>query len=431
MRFLSQLWIQGMMNEGVRHKLAFFWSNHFVTESGVYGRHSTYLFQYYYVLHKHALGNFKDFVKDIGLTPAMLRYLNGDVNTKQRPNENYGRELLELFTMGEGNYSQKDIEEAARALTGWKTVFYDRNLQKSFYLPNKYGEYRFTKSQHDYGEKTVLGVTYTPDDDDDGFNDYNQLHDIIFTQRQDAIADFICRKLYRFYVYEDVNEEVLNEMKDLFINSGWDIKTVLIALIKSEHFFDEEAIGNKIKSHVDWYVSPLKSVGLTFDEDYFFYDFRNDNHAPNNPRGRYLLARIFDRARVQGQEITNPVNVAGWPGYRTWINETSLVNRWNYLRSIFNSDLPYDTSKDKYRQFLKDISNNSNDPEVVTRAMIDHFVIAGLPETEIELCVIVFKEPVPSNYFDDGSWNLEFDEVPMQFLCLMNYLITLPEFQLQ
>ena len=205
---------------------------------------------------------------------------------------------------------------------------------------------------------------------------------------------------------------------------------MLTTLFKSEHFFDDEAIGTQIKSHVDWYVSLIRQIGLTYEQDYFFYDFRVDQPHPNNPNNRYLLARMFDRSRTQGQQLTQPVNVAGWPGYRTWINETSLVNRWNYLRGMINSDLPYDSTKEVYRQLLKDISGNSNDPEVVTRAMIDHFIITGLPEHEVELCIIVFKEPVPSNYFDDGSWNLEFDEVPMQFLCLINYLITLPEFQL-
>ena len=231
MRFLSQLWIKGMLDEGVRHKLALFWSNHFVTESDVYGRHSTYLFQYYYILHLNAFGDFKKFVKDIGLTPAMLLYLNGNVNTEKRPNENYAREILELFTMGEGNYSQQDIEELSRALTGWKAQYYDRNLQKTIYVPTKFGEFRFVKTDHDYGEKTILGVTYTPDDDDDGFNDYDRVHDIIFEQRTQAIARYICEKIYRFYVYQDVDEDILLEMMNIFISSNWNIKSCANDLI--------------------------------------------------------------------------------------------------------------------------------------------------------------------------------------------------------
>ena len=430
-RYLSQLWLRDMFNEGVRSKLALFWSNHFVIESSEIGRHSTYLFQYYYILHLRALGNFKEFVKDMGLTPAMLNYLNGNVNTDRRPNENYARELLELFTMGDGNYTQQDIEELSRALTGWKTQYRDRTLNQTFYVPTKYGEYRFVKDDHDYGEKTFLGVTYTPDDDDDGFNDYNRVHDIIFEQRERETARFICSKMYRYFVYEDVDDDILEGMMDIFIQSGWSIRAVLETLFKSEHFFHEEAIGVKIKSHIEWYVSFMRNIGnLEENEDYFFHDYTVDTPHPNNPRNRYLLRTIFDRARSQDQELLDPVNVAGWPGYRTWINETSLVNRWNYLRSMLNDDLRYDVSLEKFRQVCKDVSGNSNDPEYVTRKLIDHFMIAGLPEEEIELAVIVFKEPVPSNYFDDGSWNLEFDEVPMQFVCLLNYLITLPEFQL-
>lgn len=429
-RFLSQQWIQGMLSEGVRHKLALFWSNHFVTEAGVYGRHSTYLFQYYYILQKNALGDFKEFVKDMGRTPAMLRYLNGDVNTARRPNENYARELLELFTMGEGNYTQTDIEELSRALTGWKSRLYDRNEMKTYYVPTKYGEFRYVKNDHDYGEKTILGVTYTPMDDDNGENDYNRVHDIIFDQGGDQTARFICSKLYKFYIYEEVSPEVLDAMVEVFKQNNFNIRALLSTLFKSEHFFHEEAIGVRIKSHIEWYVSFMKIIDMELDKDYFFYDFRDTTPHPNNTSGRYLLRTIFDRTRIQDQQLFDPVNVAGWPEYRTWVNETSLVNRWNYLRSMLNGDLRYDVTKERFRQICKEVSDNSTDPEYVTRKLIDHFMIAGLPEEEVALAVIVFKEPVPSNYFDDYSWNLEFDEVPMQFQCLLNYLITLPEFQL-
>lgn len=429
-RFLSQMWIEGMLNEGVRHKLALFWSNHFVTEASVYGRHSTYLFQYYYILHRNALGNFKEFVKDMGRTPAMLWYLNGNVNTSRRPNENYARELLELFTMGEGNYTQQDIEELSRALTGWKAQYYDRNQQKTIYVPTQYNEFRFVKTDHDYGEKTVLGVTYTPQDDDDGNNDYDRVHDIIFDQGRDETARFICSKLYRYYLYEEINEDVLQEMMSIFINSSFSIRAVLEALFKSEHFFQAEATGTRIKSHAEWYVTFMRILDMEMGEDYFFNDYRIDTPDPKNPNSRYLLRQIANRLDNQDQELFDPVNVAGWPGYRTWINETSLVNRWNYLRSMLNSDLRYEVTKERFRQICKEVSFNSNDPDYVTRKLLEHFMIADLPEEEISLCVVVFKEPVPSNYFDDGSWNLEFDEVPMQFQCLMNYVITLPEFQL-
>ena len=206
---MNQYWIQGMLTEGVRHKLAFFWSNHFVTEASLYGRHSTFLFQYYFLLHKNALGNLKTFVKDMGLTPAMLWYLNGNQNTNTRPNENYAREVLELFTMGEGNYSQHDIEELARAFTGWKVNYYDASIPKNYYRPTKYGEFIYRKTQHDYGEKTLLGITYTPNDDDNGMNDYNMVHDIIFEQKPFQVADHICRKIYKFYVYDIVDEDIL------------------------------------------------------------------------------------------------------------------------------------------------------------------------------------------------------------------------------
>ena len=432
-RFLqaSSVWFKKAIESPVKNKLVMFWHNHFVTEAREYGRHSTWMFQYWYVLHKNALGNFKTFIKDIGRTPAMLRYLNGDRNRRQFPNENYGRELVELFTLGEGNYTQNDIEEISRALTGWKTQTFNRDKQKTEVLPNNFGEFIFVANDHDYGEKTIFGETYSSPMDDGSF-DYNKVHDLIFDKKGDVAAKFICRKLYANFVYAEVDNQIVNELAETLKNNNWELLPVLKQLFKSEHFFDEKFQGCQIKSSLDIFLNYYHAAGLEYAVDYFYYDYsKPDNpYEGNNPNNINTLFLVWRDGGRLGQSLYDPVNVAGWPGYRTWINEFILVNRWNYLRDHLVNRLKYEVTHEKYRELMKQLSNNSTNPRVVTEKLVEHFMAVELDEQALDNAEVAFKEIVPENYFEDGSWNLDFDEAPMQFVCLLTHLITVPEFQL-
>ncbi|MGB0789581.1 MAG: DUF1800 family protein, partial [Marinirhabdus sp.] len=173
------------INEDLRGRLAFFWMNHFVTELEVYF-HSPYMFQYYNLMQSHALGNFKNLTHQAGINNAMLLYLNGYENTNTNPNENYARELFELFTLGEGNgYTQTDITETARALTGY-------NHRVEWGAP-----IYFDQATHDTGVKNILGQS--------GNWGYTDVIDILFQERETETANYICRKLYRFFVGPDVD----------------------------------------------------------------------------------------------------------------------------------------------------------------------------------------------------------------------------------
>ena len=430
---LIQTFMKGFLQEGMRHKLALFWSNHFVTESGVYGRVSTWMFQYYYILHLNALGDFKKFVMDIGLTPAMLRYLDGRLSRVGVPNENYARELLELFTMGEGNYTQLDIEEISRVLTGW-VIQYTSNGNRN-YQPDQYGEYLFNPARHDWGQKDFFGRTLIGDqvNDPDGQKEYAELHDTIFEEKASEIANFICTKLYKYYIYEEVNQDFVDEMAALFISTNFQIEPVLKAMFKSEHFFAQEAEGVRIKSVQEFFYFFIKKCGLVENEDYFFRDYEtfNSPHA-NNPNKRYALYHILLKSRIAelGQQLFNPVDVAGWPEYHTWINEFTLITRWKEFRDLINIHLDYEITHERYRTLMKRLSNDSTDPRFVTQKIIEHFFSAPIPVEELDQAEIAFKEVVPSNYFIDDIWNLDYPEAPMQFICLMSYLVTLPEYQL-
>ena len=142
------------------------------------------------------------------------------------------------------------------------------------------------------------------------------------------------------------------------------------------------------------------------------------------------MSHIYNSTTNLGQRLFNPTNVAGWPGYRTWLNEFTLVNRWRYNRDQFGYYLQYDRTKEKYRDFFKTLSNNSKDPDLIVSGVISYFFTQELPEEIIQSAIGVFKALVPLNYYLDGTWTLNYATVPNQLINLMNYLVTLPEFQL-
>ncbi|MBK8296074.1 MAG: DUF1800 domain-containing protein [Saprospiraceae bacterium] len=448
---LVHMWFNGMVTEGVRHKLVLFWSNHFVATADVTGNRPTWVFQYYYLLHKYALGDFREFVKAIGLTPAMILYLNGNANVNGRPNENYARELLELFTMGVGNYTQKDVAEVARALTGWNISYYESPAGSGQYYigPLRENEFVFYRYNHDWKGKVIFGQQVgnnggvVPSTDAEALtkakNEYDKLHDeVIFKAKKNEVAKFICKKLYKYYLYNDPPQDIIDGLATVFINSNFNIASVLKTLFKSEHFYEDEAMGLIIKSHIDNQIHYCRSLDLEPGKDYFKYKWINNSFQAEvtdpvnfpNTLNRDTLSFLYYANNNLGQTLFNPINVAGWPGYRSWLNEFTLVNRWKYNRDQMSYYLQYDSTKTKYRNFLKDISNNSKDPDLIVRNVINYFMTVDLDEQYIQTAIGIFKASVPSNYYLDGTWSLDYVTVPNQLINLMNYLVTLPGYQL-
>ena len=269
--------------EALNERLTLFWSNHFVVRDQVL----YYSVQYRNMLRSHALGDFRDFTKAIGKAPSMMKYLNTNRNKKGNPNENYARELLELFTLGEGNYTEADIKEAARAFTGWGS-----RMDGSFIL---------NKKRHDYSTKNFMGWKGELDGDD--------IVNIICKQK--ACATFICTKLYRYFVNSDVNPEHVEELADVFYKD-YDIKKLMRYLLTADWFYDAENKGNKIKSPIDLLSSIYRVVPFKFEDH---------------------KQQLFVQ-RLLGQSLLEPPNVAGWPGGRSWINSHSLMIRLK-LASVF------------------------------------------------------------------------------------------------
>ena len=285
-------WFERMYYYGLRERLTLFWHDHFVTSTGAYFL-APFAYRYLTLLRTHALGNFKDLVYEVGIDPAMLLYLNGTQNEIGTANENYARELLELFTMGQvdahgiSNYTEADIQEIARALTGWKVNFF--SLQSSF-----------TGFYHDTGPKTFMQRT--------GSWGYADVVDIIFEERTQAIAEFVCAKLYAEFVYAVPDPVIVAELAEILVQSDFELKPVVETLLQSAHFFDNAVAGARIKSPAELVTGMLI-----------------ESHAPL-PSGVFSIAGRL--SFFLEQVVLNPPNVAGWPGHHAWVSTTTLPIRW-------------------------------------------------------------------------------------------------------
>lgn len=389
----KQSWLSRGLESPFHHKMSIFWHDHFSTEREVY-RCNAYMWDYFRLINNSAFGNFRTFVQSMGLTEAMLVYLDGNQNRVGDPNENYARELMELFTMGEGNgYTQQDIAEVAKALTGYVVPMYDC-------LPKSFDSNRFDDS-----EKTIFGQT--------GNFNYDDVHELIFSLRDQETAKYICSKIYSLFIYREVNEDIVSGLAETFINSNWEIVPVLKQLLASEHFFESVFHGSKIKSPLDLFLQMAVPMGWEPDVDLEPNIFQYSDYAMGQ-MGMYL----FD-----------PPNVAGWPGNRFWLNENALAYRWSYSHIILNNYIT-NSALEKLRQMAITLSDSSNDPNVITSAIIDHVIAIDLNQDLRDVGTQYLKAGIPENYFDDGSWNLNWEEAPEQILNLLKYIVRLPEYQL-
>jgi len=260
-------------------RVCLFWHGHFACDIKSGGLAASYL----NTIRQHALGHFGDLAKGIAREPAMIRYLNNQQNRKQSPNENFARELLELFTIGRGNYTEQDIKEAARAFTGWSSNFD--------------GTFRFRRFAHDYGTKTFMGRTGKWDGDD--------IIDIILEQR--ATAAFLAGKMYRYFVNPTDDQQRISEIADKLYDSGYHIGETLEYMMRSDWFYAPQHWRAQIKSPVELIAGLMRSLGIQTEEP---------------------LSLIYLQ-RVLGQVLFKPPNVAGWPGGRHWIDNATLMARLN------------------------------------------------------------------------------------------------------
>jgi uncharacterized protein (DUF1800 family) len=287
-------WLQEMTATPgpLREKMTLFWHNHFVSSQQKV-RQPQYLYRQNLLLRDHALGNFGAFLHAIARDPAMVIYLDSASNRKGQPNENFAREVMELFTLGEGNYTERDIKEVARAFTGWG-------------IDGEKGEFQFRPNAHDEGVKTVLGQS--------GNFDGDAVLDILLAQPQ--TAEFIVRKLWLEFVSPTADAAEVRRIAGVFRDSRYDIRAALRALLISDAFYAPQYRAALVKSPVDLVVGTLRQFQFTIGDV-----------APFS----LVVAQL-------GQNLFSPPNVKGWPGGDAWINSTTLLARKQFLDRLFRSE---------------------------------------------------------------------------------------------
>ena len=288
---LRAWWFREMLSttSPLTEKMTLFWHNHFATSLQKV-RFAPLIYQQNVLLRRQALGNFGTLLHEMARDPAMLIYLDGATSRKDQPNENFAREVMELFTLGEGNYSERDIKDAARAFTGWSV---DRDT----------GKFMFRRGIHDYGNKTLFGRS--------GNFDGDQILDMLLAKPQ--TAQFITRKLWREFISPTPDEAEVNRMAAVFQASGYNIAKLMQTMLTSDAFY---ALSNRaalIKSPVEFVIGTL----MTFE-------IEPPNLSP------FVLATA-----LLGQNLFMPPNVKGWPGGEAWINSATLLDRKQLLERLF------------------------------------------------------------------------------------------------
>jgi hypothetical protein len=374
-----RVWTYELLTAGIpniREKMTMFWHNHFVTADINDPRMS---YMYINLLRKSALGNFKQLTKDITIDAAMLNYLNGRDNTGQAPNENYARELMELFTLGKGDdagpgdyttYTETDVKELARALSGWIDVRNTTAIIKT--------EYR--AGRHDTRAKTLSHRFNNEVINNAGADEYKNVVDIIF--KKPEVAIFMATKLYRWFVKsgieEDIKKNVIIPLADIIRSNNYEIGPAVKALISSQHFYDECVIGAIIKNPVDFIINPINQMQVAL---------------PTTDALKVTVFQGINRAFVTPMEmaIFEAPSVAGWPQYyqepgfsRLWLNASSLPTRKRYSDAIASVGISYQQGSYRFQIDTLKTVNQFTKPDDV-----DH-VLA-------ELSLILLVNPLAAN----------------------------------
>jgi len=287
---LRAWWIKEMLTttSPFTEKMTLFWHNHF-TSSLQKVKSPQLMYRQNLLLHRNALGNFGEMLHAIAHDPAMILYLDNVSNRKGKPNENFAREVMELFTLGEGHYTEQDIRDAARAFTGWG-------------IDHETGDFRFHRMVHDDGSKSVLGETGNLSGDD--------VLDILLARPE--TAEFVTRKLWREFISPEPDEAEVRRLAQVFRANHYELKPLMFALLTSDAFYAPQYRATLTKSPVDLMVGTLRQFNL----------------APADTR------TLAFAAQQMGQDLFNPPNVKGWSGGEAWINSSTLLLRKQALEKI-------------------------------------------------------------------------------------------------
>jgi uncharacterized protein (DUF1800 family) len=412
---LRKWWAGLIVNQGrsIQEKMVLFWHHHFsVKEEEV--NNAQFLYRHHNLLRSNVLGNFKNLVKEVTIDPAMLVHLNGYVNTRQAPDENYAREMQELFTVGVGPdslYTEDDVIAAARVLTGWRITVDPLNSY-------------FDASAHDTGPKTFSSFynsTTIPGSGNDN-QELDALVDMIFNTTE--ASRFICRKLYKWFVYYEIDDateaDVITPMAAVLQSNNYDIKPALSVLFKSEHFFDTLNQACYIKSPFDIVVGTLREFNVSFPA--------YTNYAAGYP----LFYSLYQKTADMQQELFQPPDVSGWPSYyqepmhyELWVNSNSLPRRADFTDALVN-DAVVDV-----RAFANYSSNPADPNQLISdvTALLLRYPLSANSKNYVKTNFLL------NNTTDDtiwtNAWNSNNNTVINSSLqAMFKFLMNLPEFHL-
>lgn len=428
-------WIGVMINQpkNIREKMTLFWHNHFATEMAS-TQNAKFAYKHHTLLRQNCLGNFKALARAISIDPLMLVYQNGERNSKYAPDENFARELQELFTLGKENnpnYNEDDVKVAARVLTGWRN---DENLNASY----------FDATQHDTGDKAFSSfynnkVIKGRSGSNAGDEELNDLIDMIFSKGAEA-SRYIVKELYRWFVYYEVDqaaeENVIAPLALMLQNNNWNIAPVLSTLLKSEHFFDVLNQGCLIKSPVDFVVGTCREMNVAFPAR---HDFES-SYATWNILFYYCL-------QMQ-QDVGDPPSVSGWPAYyqipafhEMWINNDTYPKRNQFTDTIVfngfttnNFEMKVDTVA-----FARSLSNPGDPAMLIEDALAVLYRIQLSDTIKEQLKREILLTGQTTDYYWTNAWNtyiadptnmMAYQTVHTRLNDLFKYLLALPEYQL-
>ncbi len=428
-------WWMGVMiqqDRSIREKMTLFWHNHFATETSVIGN-AQYVYKHHLLLRTYALGNCKELTRAVTIDPGMLVYLNGEKNTVKAPDENYGRELQELFCCGKGpgsKYTEDDVRAAARVLTGWKNSA--ATITASFDpLRHDTTDKQFSSF---YNNTLIQGKSGPTAGDEE----LNALLDMIFSTEE--VARFICRKLYRWFVYYDIDDTVestiIGPLADILRSHNYEILFALDTLLKSEHFFDVLARGCQIKSPVDLVVASCREFGVAFQP------------ATDYKTNYGMYGYLVNWSANMQQDIGDPPDVSGWKAYyqapqfyEMWINSDTLPKRNQYTDTMVQSGYTYNGKKMwiDAADFAASLSNPGNPNQLIDDILkiIFRIDISAASKTQLKTDILLGGQT--SDYYWTDAWNqyvtnpgniANTSTVKNRLRDLLKYFMDLAEYQL-
>jgi uncharacterized protein (DUF1800 family) len=426
-------WTGVMINQdrSIKEKMQFFWIDHFGNEAGDVGN-ANWIYKQHNTIRQNCLGNFKQLVKDMTVDIAMLRYLNGYLNTAAAPDENYGRELQELFTMGKGpdsKYTEQDVKEAAKVLTGWQ-------INGTTY------QTIFTSSRHStaskqfssfYNNTLIAGRTGATAGD----LELNDMLNMIFAQNE--VAKFIVRKFYRWFVYYDIDAtteaNVITPLADIFRNNNYNIKPVLSALFKSEHFYDVLNQGCLIKTPADIVIGAVREYDVKMPA---LTDWDTSYGHWNT---------LYANMTVMGLNLHDPANVAGMPAYyqeplfhEIWITTDSLPKRNQFTDIMTNTGYTRNNIKMQFDfvAYAKTLSNPGNPNDLIDDALKYLYRLYLSPQVKQQMKTQMLLSNQQYDYYWTNAWmayiasptTANFNIINTRLKDLFRYLMNLSEYQL-